>query len=361
MSKCKCQGTVTDAQYLLINDKVYKSCPGCSKNCGEHVYYPCPEHFGTTEKRITQNNPLGLQSHCSRCRAGKSGPHVDAIRCSDIDKNNGNVIPEIRFLPISTELFPKLEDVATFILDTIPNRGNTYFYIRKGMDCCEGTLVCFQYSGTIIGYAIYESTAELDEPELVDGIEYFGYYLFKTGTVTYLENSITKAEFSKIDPSFKGFNQSNQRKSAALLPGLFSIIHKKGFVFKPMSENSLPEELSIEEIGKLKEGFKKQITVNAYERNTVARAACIKYYKSKNSGKLRCEICGFDFGAVYGEQFADKIHIHHLVEISSIGQEYEIDAIKDLLPVCPNCHMIAHSRKPAYSPMEIRKMISKKE
>ena len=85
-----------------------------------------------------------------------------------------------------------------------------------------------------------------------------------------------------------------------------------------------------------------------------------KVVKKKNNGILKCEICGFDFAAVYGLEFSEKIHIHHLVEIATIGEEYEVDAVKDLLPVCPNCHMIAHSRKPAYSPEEIKSMINKK-
>ena len=360
MNKCTCP-KITEAQYLLINDKVYKSCPGCSKKADEHVYYPCPDSFGTTSKRITENNPLGLQSHCNRCRAGKTGPHLDAVFCSRMNKETSHIIREIRFLPMSSEIFPKLEDAATFILDTVPNRGNTYFYKRKGMDCSEGALVCFQYSGSIIGYAIHESTLELDVPKVIDGVEYSGYYKFKSGTVTYFDKAITKNDFLTIDSSFKGFNQSNQKKTAALLPGLFDVIHGKSIVIKPSVESALPEELSYDDIGNLKEGSKKQITVNAYERNTVARAACIKYYKAKNAGKLKCEICGFDFGKVYGEKFADKIHIHHLVEISSIGEEYEVDATKELLPVCPNCHMIAHSRKPAYSPEEIKEMIKSKE
>ena len=53
-----------------------------------------------------------------------------------------------------------------------------------------------------------------------------------------------------------------------------------------------------------------------------------------------------------------KIHIHHLVEIHTIGEEYEVDATKDLIPICPNCHMIAHSKKPAYTPEEIKEMLS---
>ena len=110
-------------------------------------------------------------------------------------------------------------------------------------------------------------------------------------------------------------------------------------------------------ISKYPEGSKKIVLVNAYERNPDARKACINFYKRKNHGIIKCEICGFNFGEIYGQEFSDKIEIHHLKEISSIGEIYEVDAEKDLIPICPNCHMIAHSRKPAYTPDEIRNMI----
>lgn len=110
---------------------------------------------------------------------------------------------------------------------------------------------------------------------------------------------------------------------------------------------------------KLTEGNKTAVLVNKYERSPQARALCINHYKAKNNGIIKCEICGFNFGEVYGEEFSDKIHVHHIKEISSIGEEYEIDAITDLLPVCPNCHMIAHSKTPAYTPDEIREMIGR--
>ena len=83
----------------------------------------------------------------------------------------------------------------------------------------------------------------------------------------------------------------------------------------------------------------------------------LRYYKYLNNGILKCVICGFNFSSKYGVQFADKIHVHHIVEISSVGQEYEVDPIKDLIPVCPNCHMVIQSRKPAYTPEEVKMMI----
>lgn len=92
-----------------------------------------------------------------------------------------------------------------------------------------------------------------------------------------------------------------------------------------------------------REGNAKQITVNVYERNPVARRKCIEHYGCS------CMVCGFDFERVYGEVGKGYIHVHHLLELNQIGEEYEVDPIKDLRPVCPNCHAMVHKRKPAYS------------
>lgn len=361
MANCDfCGNPLSDAQYLLVNDVVYKSCPGCSVDSKQHIHYFCPDAFGTTAKRITSNNPMGLQSHCAKCRSNKKGPHENAFPCSRIQESKGHIISEIRFLPMSKSIFPTYEDVQRFIVETMPIRGGTYYYMKSKMDCTANTFVLFQYGGELIGYAVLTNTVELDAPlTLADGNEYNGYYQFSPGSITLLSKPITKDDFATIDPTFKMFSQSHQKKVVGLLPAIFELINGKGSLTKALSfEVTLPEELHESEANLLVEGAKKQVTVNAYERNPLARIACINHYRKKNNGRLKCEICGFDFGKVYGDEFIEKIHIHHLVEISSIGAEYEIDAIKDLLPVCPNCHMIAHSRKPAYSPEEIKSMIN---
>lgn len=99
------------------------------------------------------------------------------------------------------------------------------------------------------------------------------------------------------------------------------------------------------------EGAVKHVMVNSYERNPQARNKCINYY-----GCI-CSICGIDFGERYGVAAAGYIHVHHLKEISKIGQEYQVDPIKDLRPVCPNCHGVIHLRNPPYTADEIKNMI----
>lgn len=99
------------------------------------------------------------------------------------------------------------------------------------------------------------------------------------------------------------------------------------------------------------EGAIKSVSVNAYERNPAARQKCIAHYG------VICSVCGIDFEKVYGEFGKGYIHVHHLVALSEIGTEYKIDPVKDLRPVCPNCHAILHRRKPAYTIDELSKAV----
>jgi len=100
------------------------------------------------------------------------------------------------------------------------------------------------------------------------------------------------------------------------------------------------------------EGAKKQITVNSYERNLKARQKCLDHY-----GYL-CSVCKVDFEKVYGIIGKDFIHVHHLKEIAEIGNEYVINPIVDLKPVCPNCHSMLHQRKPCFTIDELKNMMT---
>lgn len=110
-----------------------------------------------------------------------------------------------------------------------------------------------------------------------------------------------------------------------------------------------PDEVDSTKI--YKDGAVKKVTVNAYERNSRARRDCIKKYGS------RCYICGFDFEQKYGSQAKGIIHVHHERPLSEIGGEYNLSAVDDLKPVCPNCHAVIHSKTRAYSIAEVKGMI----
>lgn len=85
-------------------------------------------------------------------------------------------------------------------------------------------------------------------------------------------------------------------------------------------------------------GIGKKVLVNKYERNLVARRKCLEIYGTS------CMVCGFYSADVYGAEFDDKIEVHHIVPIHEINESYKVDPETDLIPVCPNCHMILHTK-----------------
>lgn len=165
-------------------------------------------------------------------------------------------------------------------------------------------------------------------------------------------NISTELEFNEImllinennPKTFNRYNTGNNMYSIGMryygeFLEFYALEHKNGI-------NNLTEvlEYEIEYI----EGVRGLVTVNRYERDLNARKSCLEYHG------FRCKICGFDPKKIYGKQFEGKIHVHHIIPLNEIGIEYKVDPIRDLIPVCPNCHMILHSRKPAFTPSEVK-------
>lgn len=102
----------------------------------------------------------------------------------------------------------------------------------------------------------------------------------------------------------------------------------------------------------LPEGAKRKVVVNAYERNPLARAACIAHHGH------RCQVCGVDLGEKFGEIADGFIHVHHIVPLASVGRSYEVDPIRDLVPVCPTCHAVIHLQVPPLSVAEAKALLA---
>jgi predicted HNH restriction endonuclease len=114
---------------------------------------------------------------------------------------------------------------------------------------------------------------------------------------------------------------------------------------------ALPGELSPHQ--PLTEGVARQVLVNRYERDPLARRRCVAYYGPT------CVVCGFSFGAVYGPDADGFIHVHHLKPLSEIGAEYVVDPVADLRPVCPNCHAVIHLGGGCRSIEQVRQLVGR--
>lgn len=116
--------------------------------------------------------------------------------------------------------------------------------------------------------------------------------------------------------------------------------------------NQLPEEVGSPE--QYVEGASKTVSVNTYERSADARAKCIAHHG------YSCAACGFNFEQVYGAIGEKYIHVHHIIPLSEIRKEYVLNPIKDLVPVCANCHGIIHRTRPALTVDQLKQHLSSK-
>ncbi len=86
------------------------------------------------------------------------------------------------------------------------------------------------------------------------------------------------------------------------------------------------------------EGAKRTAQTTRYERSRKNRAAALKFHGTK------CKACGFDYDEVYGAAHARQyIQVHHCQSVTSGLRR--IDPTKDLIPLCANCHAMAHRTK----------------
>lgn len=101
----------------------------------------------------------------------------------------------------------------------------------------------------------------------------------------------------------------------------------------------------------LPEGAKVRVEVNRYERDRRNRAAALAIHG------YACKACNTDMSARYGEAAIGLIEVHHVTPVSMLGPDYRINPSTDLIPLCPNCHSVAHRRCPPYSVVEIGAML----
>lgn len=107
------------------------------------------------------------------------------------------------------------------------------------------------------------------------------------------------------------------------------------------------------------EGFpegKKKLKIHVCrERNYKVIKEAKSRYKEKN-GKLKCEICEFDFEDRYGEIGKDFIEGHHVIPVSKL-KEGDKTKVEDIILVCSNCHKMLHRKRPWLNPDDLGKLI----
>ncbi|MFV0442884.1 MAG: HNH endonuclease [Planctomycetaceae bacterium] len=253
----------------------------------------------------------------------------------------------VRILPMSAGLeFPgqTTESVQKrFFLDELPSRSpaGEYQYRAKGLQTPLGTAVLFQFKNAVIASAVLKQVEKYEQPQG----PYHGTIHFDPDSIRVFD-PVGPEEMKEAWPNFPGFGNAPLSLDADRYPAFQSLLTG---VKRPSPVVKLPEEVITDT---LVEGAVRRITVNAYERNPEARKLCIEHYGAV------CAICQFDFGVTYGPIADGFVHVHHLIPLSEIGTEYEVDPIHDLIPVCPNCHAVIHMGGQCLRIEQVRDMLT---
>ena len=128
-------------------------------------------------------------------------------------------------------------------------------------------------------------------------------------------------------------------------------LEKVWFNFLTNNGNNNPfKGISQSSTNSYSEGASNSIQVTKYERNPYARKKCLEHYG------YNCQVCEFNFEKIYGSIGKNYIHVHHLKQVSTVGQSLT-NPIDDLVPVCPNCHAMIHKRKTPFTIDEMKKKL----
>jgi ribosomal protein L44E len=76
------------------------------------------------------------------------------------------------------------------------------------------------------------------------------------------------------------------------------------------------------------------------------------------TGRLQCEVCGFDFESVYGELGSGFAECHHTKPLADL-RAAETTKVADLAIVCANCHRMIHRRRPWLSLDQLKGVIGR--
>ncbi|HEY8388051.1 MAG TPA: HNH endonuclease [Parasegetibacter sp.] len=146
-----------------------------------------------------------------------------------------------------------------------------------------------------------------------------------------------------------------QSSGISIRPDVLDDLEQKWFDFLRTSEirySPFAENASVTRT--FVEGAATEITQTRYERNVYARNECLKRYG------FSCSVCNFNFEEFYGSLGYQFIHVHHLTQVATRKQEYKVDPIQDLRPVCPNCHAMLHKQNPPLTIEELKAIIKSK-
>ena len=171
--------------------------------------------------------------------------------------------------------------------------------------------------------------------------------------------SMKLANFRRLDPNFEGaglqhgavgevtiWNKYVNKKSE-LKEIADAIKNNIDVVSPPSSEDESDEEF---EEGKL------LTRVHKYRERSPSLTKKKKKKVLELTGKLECEVCGFDFKEQYGDLGEGFAECHHTIPVSKLKKQQKTK-LSDLSILCANCHRMIHRSKPMLSIEQLKELL----
>ena len=79
----------------------------------------------------------------------------------------------------------------------------------------------------------------------------------------------------------------------------------------------------------------------------------------RETGRLACEACGFDFNATYGSHGTGFIEVHHILPLHTLKPGSRT-RLQDLVVLCANCHRMVHARVRWLTLLQLKELLAER-
>jgi 5-methylcytosine-specific restriction protein A len=79
----------------------------------------------------------------------------------------------------------------------------------------------------------------------------------------------------------------------------------------------------------------------------------------RETGRLACEACGFDFDATYGAHGTGFIEVHHVSPLHTLKPGSRT-RLQDLAVLCANCHRMVHAKPAWLTLLQLKELLAKR-
>jgi predicted HNH restriction endonuclease len=155
----------------------------------------------------------------------------------------------------------------------------------------------------------------------------------------------------KITQKGTDYLQSNLEALSYILSNNFQYTDIVADLSNITQNTSKDDKIKVEQFEEdifINEGMQKFVKSKTYERSNKLRKYAIEHFA--DNGVVGCNACNFVFEKFYGKNLGEGfIEIHHIKPVYQYeGEDVNktiSDALKNLTPLCSNCHKMVHRKR----------------